>query len=214
MKIRVWVLALLALALVGTHPRCLAQTSSELRDKLVEMGTADQAIREKLGPLLASGNFESDEFKAMAREVASVDARNLAKLREIIDRYGWPDVDVVGSDASNSAFLVVQHSPIEVQKELLLTFREAALAGKARRDHLAMLEDRILTGDGKKQRYGTQVTAGPDGKPRVNPVEDPKNLNERRKAIGLPPIDEYLEHMEAQIGRTIDRSALADQSDP
>jgi hypothetical protein len=69
----------------------------------------------------------------------------------------------------------------------------------------------ILTGEGKKQRYGTQITTGPDGKARVNPVEDPQTLNERRKAVGLPTMDEYLQHMEMQIGVTIDRSALAVQ---
>jgi hypothetical protein len=214
MKIQAWVCASIVAAFIGANPQCLAQSPSDLKDQLVEMGTADQAVREKLSPLIASGNFESDEFKAVVREMASVDSGNLTKLREIIAHYGWPDVDVVGSEASNFAFLVLQHGPLEVQKELLPTFREAALSKKARRDHLAMLEDRILIGDGKKQRYGTQITAGPDGRPRVSPVEDPEDLHERRKSVGLPSMDDYLEQMEARIGRTIDKSALDVQSEP
>ena len=206
MKIRAWVLALLALGL--TNPRGFAESTTEVRDKLVEMGTADQAVRGKLVPLLASGNLESDEIKAVAQEMALVDAQNLAELRAIIARHGWPRLDVVGSDASTSAFLILQHSPLEAQKELLPTFREAALAGHARRDHLAMLEDRILLGDGKKQRYGTQITAGHEGVPKVNPVEDPENLEARRKAMGLPTMKEYLDRAAKDLGKPIDASAI------
>ena len=74
--------------------------------------------------------------------------------------------------------------------------------------YLAMLEDRVRTGDGKKQLYGTQVNVGPDGKPRVSPIEDPKNLDARRAAVGLPPIGVYLDRMQSEFGQEIDRSAL------
>src|SRR4030095_3660822 len=50
------------------------------------------------------------------------------------------------------------------------------------------LEDRVLVGEGKKQLYGSQVVAGPDGLPRLHPIEDPENVEERRRAIGLPPL--------------------------
>lgn len=202
------VLASIAFAFSSANLPAAAQSPAELGAELVEMGAADQAVREKLGPFLASGNFQSDAFKALAQEMASIDAGNLKKLSQIVARSGWPDMAVVGSDASNSAFLILQHSPHETQQELLPIFREAVRAGKARRDHLAMLEDRILAKAGKKQLYGTQITAGPDGNPRVNPIEDPENLNVRRAAVGLPPMDEYLDRMEAQIGRKIDRSTL------
>lgn len=205
---------MIALTLLGSGWPCIAAESAlDLREQLVAMGTADQAVRAKLGPILASGRLQTEEMKAVAQEVADVDAKNLANLRKIIERHGWPDANVVGIDASNSAFLVLQHSSLEDQKELLPVFREAALTGKARRADLAMLEDRILVRDGKKQIYGTQITAGPDGVPRVNSVNDPQSLDERRKAVGLPSMDEYLDRLEAQIGQSIDRSALAVQAE-
>jgi hypothetical protein len=177
------------------------------------MGAADQAVRAKAAPLLAAGKLQSDEMKTVAQEMSAVDAYNLVELRKIIERYGWPDSHIVGVDASNAAFLILQHSPQEAQKELLPVFRKAALAGKARGSDLAMLEDRILTHDGKKQRYGTQIFAGPDGVPRVAPVEDPQNLDERRKAVGLPTMKQYLDRAEQDFGRPVDRSALADQAE-
>lgn len=77
--------------------------------------------------------------------------------------------------------------------------------GRARPADLALLEDRILVGEGRKQRYGSQVTAGPDGIPRLAPIDDPENVDSRRKALGLPPLEEYLKDLELRIGKTIER---------
>ncbi|HTE40545.1 MAG TPA: DUF6624 domain-containing protein [Steroidobacteraceae bacterium] len=213
MNARVCIATLLSLVIAfasGTSCCFAAEAQADVKGKLTEMGIADQAIRKKLGPFLVSGKFQTEEFKDVAKEMAAIDARNLAELKQIINLHGWPDARIVGVDAGNSAFLILQHSPLTAQKEYLPMFREAVSAGKARGVDLAMLEDRILNGDGKPQRFGTQVSAGPDGKPRVNPVEDPKNLDSRRKALGMPPIKEYLDRLEADIGRSIDRSALTD----
>jgi hypothetical protein len=111
----------------------------------------------------------------------------------------------VGADASNAAFLILQHAPLARQKALLPLFRRAVSAGNARAADLALLEDRILVGEGKKQLYGSQVTAGPEGVPRLHPIEDPDNVDSRRSAVGLPPLKEYLEHLERQIGKPIER---------
>jgi hypothetical protein len=137
--------------------------------------------------------------------MAAIDSKNLAELERIVQRYGWPGADLVGADASNAAFLILQHAPLARQKALLPLFRRAVSAGNARAADLALLEDRILVGEGKKQLYGSQVTAGPEGVPRLHPIEDPDNVDSRRSAVGLPPLKEYLEHLERQIGKPIER---------
>jgi hypothetical protein len=45
-----------------------------------------------------------------------------------------------------------------------------------------------LVGDNKPQRYGTQLDVG--FKPM--PIEDEKNVDKRRAAVGLSPLVEYL----------------------
>ena len=181
---------------------------SDLTAQLEQMGAADQEVRNKITPFLKAGDLQSDEFAAAAQEIIKVDAENLTKLEKIIEQYGWPDVRLVGKDASNAAFLILQHGPLTAQQKLLPTFREAVASGKARPPDLAMLEDRVRTGEGKKQLYGTQITMGPDGKPRVSPIEDPQNLEARRAAVGLPPMSVYLELIQSEVGQEIDRSAL------
>src|SRR5688572_23532476 len=96
---------------VAGNGSATAETQSELRAKLEQMGAKDQAARSKLTPFLASGDFGSAEFKAVADEIAAVDSRNLSELEKIIEQHGWPDRRVVGADANNSAFLILQHSP-------------------------------------------------------------------------------------------------------
>ena len=44
----------------------------------------------------------------------------------------------------------------------------------------------------KNQTYGSQTTWDKTtGKIKIHPIEDVKNVNDRRKKIGLEPIEEY-----------------------
>ncbi len=66
-------------------------------------------------------------------------------------------------------------------------------AGEAPPRWLALLEDRVLMGQGKKQVYGTQVTFHQTtGKPELYPVENEPEVDSRRARVGLPPFREYL----------------------
>ena len=55
-----------------------------------------------------------------------------------------------------------------------------------------MLEDRIRFFEGRPQRYGTQFDWDAEGKLSPGDVEDPHRLDERRRAIGLPPLAEQM----------------------
>jgi hypothetical protein len=82
------------------------------------------------------------------------------------------------------------------------------MKGEASKSSVAYLTDRILRAEGKPQLYATQYyqEAGPDGQPRyVAPVvEDPENLDKRRRAMGLPPWRDY----EAQMAEMQQREPL------
>jgi hypothetical protein len=198
-------LLVLSASLVAAASRDM---DADIRAKLVAMGERDQKVREKVASVVSSAGLESEEFKTLAKEMSAVDSGNFAELEKIIGQVGWPGADLVGVEASNAAFLVLQHAPVAQQRRLFPAFEQAVSQGKARAADLALLEDRMLLAEGKKQLYGSQITAGPDGTPRVAPVEDPQNLDARRRAKGLPSMAEYLEHAEKQMGRAIDTQAL------
>lgn len=117
---------------------------------------------------------------------------NQAWLKQILENHGWPSRELFGEKAQ-TAWLIVQHSDndLEFQKKALVLLREAVKNGKAPLSEQAYLEDRVLVNQGEPQIYGTQVIKK-DGEIVLKPVRDRATLNERRKSVGLGPIEEYL----------------------
>lgn len=124
------------------------------------------------------------------------DLDNQAWLKTVLERYGWPSREAFGESAQ-TAFLIAQHADndLELQRNALELLSRAVEDGRAPAKERAYLEDRILVNQGLPQIYGTQVTVK-DGKAIVREVRDPENLDERRRAVGLPPIDDYLKMFE------------------
>ena len=56
---------------------------------------------------------------------------------------------------------------------------------------VALLEDRICIRCKEPQIYGTQAVKV-NGVWKLHPVVEPETLDERRKAIGLVPVEEFL----------------------
>ncbi len=53
--------------------------------------------------------------------------------------------------------------------------------------HAAMMEDRLLMYEGKKQIYGTQASSSSmsNGKSFIWPIQNPKKVNQLRKEAGF-----------------------------
>lgn len=59
---------------------------------------------------------------------------------------------------------------------------------------MAMMQDRILMREGKKQIYGSQVVYNKTGEQIFYPIEDETNVNIRREKVGLQPLEEYAKY--------------------
>lgn len=178
------------------------RVNEPLRAELLEMGRRDQEIREKLVPLFsAQSSLPSEEVVALANEQRAVDEANISRLGEIVAQHGWPGKTLVGEEASNVARMLVQHADIERQKRYLPILKAAASVGEASAWGVAMLEDRIRVNGGENQLYGSQFERGPDGQCHITPIDDPSHVDERRQAVGLPPMQEYLREIEQQLGQ-------------
>ena len=68
-----------------------------------------------------------------------------------------------------------------------------------------MLEDRIRFFEGRPQRYGTQFDWDAEGSLSPGDVEDPERLEDRRLAIGLPPLAEQMEEARSRASAEGDR---------
>jgi hypothetical protein len=165
------------------------------------MVEADQEARNRL-MVAFQGGTQPDS--ATVARLQAVDVANLTRLRQIVQRHGWPDERMVGSDGRSAVFLLVQHADrhVPLQKEYLewleRGFRTGALSAEAGQD-VALLTDRVRTNEGRPQLYGTQVEIQ-EGRVVVKPIEDEANVDRRRAALGLPPLAEYLAVLRQEYG--------------
>ena len=166
-------------------------TKPELRTELLTMRDRDQAARN------ACPNGNADEqLKCYVKVSEEVDRPHTQRLNEIVRTYGVPDAGLVGKDGIESYYLVLQHSNDPKLKEKSLKGMEKAFKAKqlSAADY-ANYTDRLLVNLGKPQVYGANFDLK-DGKMVMSPTKDIKNLDRRRKSIGLPPIAEYMKMLE------------------
>src|SRR6266576_1430114 len=147
------------------------------------MRAEDLRVREEL---LDSGEL-GDGY---APRMEAVHRKNAQRLKEIIAEHGWPDTELAGPDGTLAAWFVAQHAIGEpdFQRYALALVREKVIRGEVPPAQEAYLFDRVAMYEGRQQRYGTQSLPCPDGQYRRWITEEPALLNERRAAVGLPPV--------------------------
>ena len=157
----------------------------KIANLIIELKDADLRFREKLIK-------EKKLSEGYNNEMETLHIRNAEKLNEIIDEIGFPTIEKVGIDASESAWLIIQHSiskPVFMKKCLKL-LENVAVENKAYEKNLARLTDRINVLEGKPQLYGTQLDWDENGDLSPNAYDDLTKVNFRRLKIGLNTIEE------------------------
>jgi hypothetical protein len=155
----------------------------------------DQKYRRQINDIEQKYGWRSKEVKAHWEMINEKDSINLIKVKKILDERGWLGPDIIGEQGNTTLFLVIQHSDIETQTKYLPIMRDAVKKGNAIPSDLALLEDRVLLGQGKKQIYGSQINCNQEtGKYYVLPLENPENVDKRRSEVGLGPLQDYVAH--------------------
>ena len=52
----------------------------------------------------------------------------------------------------------------------------------------------MYLGEGKEQIYGSQIYENEDGSFYVKDLQEPEYVNQRRREVGLGPIEDYVGH--------------------
>jgi hypothetical protein len=171
-----------------------AKLNKPLIAQLDSIHNDDQYLRKQIDSIVKKYGFKSEQVNEKVREGKKLDSINLIKVKAILDKYGWLGSDEIGTMGNTTLFLVIQHSDLKTQEHYLPMMKEAVKQGKAEASSLALLEDRILLRNGKKQIYGSQIGRDIEkGEPYVSPLEDPENVDKRRANVGLEPMKEYAE---------------------
>jgi hypothetical protein len=154
----------------------------------------DQLYRKGLGRQIQKQyGQDSEEWKAALRAMDKIDSSNLIAVTKILDEHGWLGPDSVGDAGSIALFAVIQHADHATQERYLPMMRAAVAKGDAEAGDLAYVEDRAALEEGKRQIYGSQIDRNQaTGKYYVSPLEDPDHVDERRAAVGLGPLADYV----------------------
>jgi hypothetical protein len=171
-----------------------------LRAELLAMDEHDQAVRAELA---ADGSL----FEGYHPRMAAVHDANAARLREIICEYGWPTTALVGHDGAKAAHRIAQHSinHPEFMRECRTLIKAASDRGEIPREQFAYIDDRIRVYEGLPQLYGTQWRDSVNGL-EPYPVDDWNLVNQRRRDLDLPTLDEMRPESGARLtSEAIDR---------
>lgn len=164
----------------------------EIRRELLAMRDEDQKWRKAIG--IAKNEEEKEKAGNM---IGEVDAKNTARMKEIIDEIGWPLISEVSKDGASAAWLLVQHADRQpqFQAKCLPMLKKAFKAGEASGSNYAYLFDRVAVNLGNKQRFGTQAM-GIDIGTQFRPIEEEWLVSERRAEFEVnPSIEEYAKVM-------------------
>jgi hypothetical protein len=180
---------LIALLLVALGASAPAAGCAGYAEDLRAMRVADQAVREAAD--LAEVPKTRETMSPAWQRVDLVDRENTRKLQAWIAKCGWPRRSVQGEEAVWSAWMLAQHADPEFQAQALELVRSAVAAGEESKSDLAYLSDRVRVHAGQPQEYGTQADIKGKCDIRMYPMDDPAKVDERRRELGWPPVDEY-----------------------
>lgn len=166
--------------------------NTQLGWKIAKMFFNDQAPKHASDRILERYGTKSFQMDSINRVIANTDSLNMLELEKIINYYGWTGKELVGLEGADRAFIIILHAPLSYQKKYFEIIKTAIEKGDIEKRSLAYLTDKILTKEGKKQLYGTQLKYSAETKSyQFKPIENEKDVNIRRKEFGLGPIEEY-----------------------
>ncbi len=164
-----------------------------LQATLLAIFEEDQGIRRQFIAAQKEFGYESKQVDSLGKIMIYKDSINYIKVSEILDKYGWVGVDKVGGQANHTLFLVIQHADLKTQQKYLPMMREAVKHKNATGSALALLEDRVALGEGKRQIYGSQIGRNKETqKYYILPLDDPDNVDKRRATVGLGLLADYV----------------------
>jgi hypothetical protein len=117
------------------------------------------------------------------------DRENQSGVLALLEKRELLNAILKDKEKVQTVFLIAQYSTIQVREKYFPILKPYLSP-----DVAALMEGQILLENGYRRRYGTQIGYNMLAKYEVRPVEDPVEVNERRKIVGLPPIDEYIKY--------------------
>lgn len=174
------------------------KNKKDIINKILKMAEREQSLRMKYLKTNSEEDFQM---------VKDVDKINREEFKKIFKETGYISSEY-GKDVQLAAFLIVQHMPKDdtsFMKQYLSLMKDDL--GNINPLNYAQLVDRVRIYEGKNQLYGTQFTSIEDKKDiyRLHKVYNSKEVDKRRKEMGLEPLKEYIKKISKERNITIIR---------
>jgi len=176
----------------------VAQAQSKKFNQPLADSLAKWVIVDQLAAKVPEGAMKDWSQERWYKYKDSVFSTHQQLLAKVFKQYGYPGYDLVGKQGSNNFWLMVQHcdKTPAFQQQVLDAMKVELAKNNADGKNYAYLIDRVNLNTGKKQLFGTQLRYNTDSCQALpRPMADSLTVNERRKAVGLEPIEEYLNWM-------------------
>ena len=174
---------------------CAAQTPQnvELANEINRFYEIDQSVQTDIISAFQKG-VSKEKIDELFKVQTDTFKKHIPALKKIVRKHGFPSFELVGREASDNFFTMVQHSDsdIEFQKSFLKKAKTFVKKKQFNARNFAYLTDRVNLNSGKPQIYGTQVTYDAGGQAIPKNLKDAKNVNQKRASVGLEPIEDYL----------------------
>lgn len=169
----------------SAQPVPIPATARALRQELSSRIDKAQAIRARL--------TGTQPDQVLIHQEMQIDAENIAWLKQVVAKFGWPGKSLVGVDGAANAWLLVQlaDQDIAFQKECLQLMAALLESGEISKQHYAYLYDRVAIGEARPQRYGTlgMCTASHTWEPIL--LEEPTKVDQLRQSVELESLEAY-----------------------
>ncbi len=162
------------------------------KDKFVYVGKVElvDIDCDKKGEMLDEV-YESDirirKPNVPLKQFGKEDHRNKEWVISIIEKCGMPTLNEVSQQQMDAIWLGIQHSNKKYRKKYFPQIEKAVKNGDLSKHQYALMKDRVLMDEGKPQLYGSQIKNG-----KLYKLASPNKVNERRKEMGMGPIEGYL----------------------
>jgi hypothetical protein len=174
----------------------------EIEKELARREVANIRVRTDYRELIKDPkNLDQKKVDAKLQEMLKIDADDSKYLRDLLADVGWIDGGRFSDAAVNGAYLIVMHTKdFALMQGALPELEKEVKAKRFEAELYAGLFDRFRTITAQPERYGMHVTPTAKGELVVGPLENRTKVDEFRKAIGLPPLTEYLERYKEENG--------------
>ena len=180
--------------IMARRERIEANYDKPLVTRLREIARRDQAVRYDFLNAYNAQPRNQALVDSLTFEMQRIDSINQTEICDILDTRGFVGKETVG-DACSVYWLVIQHSPVELQKKYFPMFVEAMHRGEMAKSQVAMMDDRIAMFEGRPQKYGSQIVENEKGQRVIYNLLDPAKVDQWRSEMDLNPLSDYMKQM-------------------